>query len=318
MSYLFVPPRDDTCYHSFSVIQKNYFMKKVTLFICLFFTFGLTAQNESEYCLNNILFTKDVAKEEFLKCIKKLSLEQDSSSYIFSVLSATLLTSEYLNILDKADMYGYLPEGFDYFDFENQPKKIHRYRAIKNIWKTQLKSGNVDEDFILEYLEEEKDAHLDGLIISYNKNVSYNYLDYLYNNIFLDSIKYNSGIRKWHRKISVDVLISNDPEKYIDKISEYISVNFPNELYKYINHVLYNKLGFLSDGLREALIVKLFEQVRISIPFYAYSNVRAIEALSSLNFSNDIFEKFDYQGNEETVHKLIQQKAIGYYLKTYK
>jgi len=213
-----------------------------------------------ETCIETITKTEVVGKVEFLKCINILKNDTLFSESTFIELTS-FWNSKLTNVIDGLEHLSFLPPNIDYYDFKNEPKDVHRLRAVKEIVRSLINNHRIkDEDFI-EVFENTKNQKIQSFLLNNKTRHSSNLQDFLYKYAIKDSNQYSEQYNL-RDKIFDALLLRNDSTKYIDQVLLYYSSKEPKNLdIKIMRYVDSNRIDSISAESKNRLIDVLSEQV---------------------------------------------------------
>ena len=213
-----------------------------------------------ETCIETIIKTEVVSKVEFLKCIKILKNDTLFSESTFIELTS-FWNSNLTNVIDGLEHLSFLPPNIDHYDFKNEPKNVHRLRAVKEIVRILINNHRIkDEDFI-KVFENAKNQKIQSFLLYNKTRHSKSLQDFLYNYAIKDSNQYSADYNL--RDQIFDVLLQkNGSTKYIDQVLLYYSSKEPKNLdIKILRYVGLNCFDNISVESKNRLIDVLSEQV---------------------------------------------------------
>lgn len=219
---------------------------------------SINADNKC-YCFETITNTKITPRDEFVNCIKLLSNDSINSEKTYSKLSRYWKVN-LSSIIEPLDMYSMLPLNHKNYDFDNEPKKIHRLRAIKEILRYQLKSGRISDNKLIESFEQNTNQKFYSFVLSYNYDYSEKLQEYLYQ----ISIKDNRLISNYStiQNQIFNLLIRLNPNKYLEEIFIYFLVNESNEIdVKVMKFIGTKNIDIISDEMKDRIITELSQKV---------------------------------------------------------
>lgn len=214
----------------------------------------------TETCIETITKKEVVSKDEFIKCINELKIDTMSSESSFIRLTG-FWNSKLTTVIDGLEHLSFLPPNIDNYDFKDEPKNVHRLRAVKEILRSLINNHRIkDEDFI-EVFENDKNQKIQSFLLYNKTRHSSNLQDFLYQYAIKDSNHYSAQYNL-RDQIFDALLLRNDYTKYIDKVLLYYASKEPKNVdIKIMRYVGSNRIDIISAESKNSLIDVLSEQL---------------------------------------------------------
>ncbi|MEZ4910283.1 MAG: hypothetical protein R2774_05425 [Saprospiraceae bacterium] len=210
-------------------------------------------------CIETITKNEVVSKDEFLKCINELKIDTMSSEAFIRLTG--FWNSKLTTVIDRLEHLSFQPPNIEYYDFKDEPKNVHRLRAVKEILRSLINNQRIKDEVFIKVFENDNSQKIQSFLLCNKTKHSSNLQDFLYTYAIRDSNQYSAQY-SLRDQIFDALLLRNDTTKYIDQVLLYYSSKEPKNLdIKIMRYVGSNRIDIISAESKNRLIDVLSEQV---------------------------------------------------------